>query len=146
MWSDELYPTLREDRPGVVGARTARGQAIVPRLALIYALLDGERKGNEILLPHLLAARAVWDYSAASVNQLFAGELESSLDKKLLALLADGPMKKNQFTDHIALKVSEIDAALGSLVAAGKVRRVKEVKSGAGRPAVVYERVTPEKN
>lgn len=146
LWSDELYPTLREDRPGVVGAMTARGQAIVPRLALIYALLDGERKGNEILLPHLLAARAVWDYSAASVNQLFAGELESSLDKKLLALLADGPMKKNQFTDHIALKVSEIDAALGSLVAAGKVRRVKEVKSGAGRPAVVYERVTPEKN
>ena len=43
LW-EAMYPKLREDRPGLEGAITARGSAVVLRLSLIYALLDGKLK------------------------------------------------------------------------------------------------------
>ena len=53
----ELYETLSEGHDGLLGAVTARAEAQVIRLALIYALLDG---GDAIDSRHLQAAAAVW--------------------------------------------------------------------------------------
>ncbi len=36
-----VYPELTQDRPGLLGAATARAEAQTLRLALTYALLDG---------------------------------------------------------------------------------------------------------
>ncbi|HYT87498.1 MAG TPA: DUF3854 domain-containing protein [Gemmataceae bacterium] len=44
-WADEIYPHLRQDRPGLAGALLARGASIVLRIALIYFLLDPPSTG-----------------------------------------------------------------------------------------------------
>ncbi len=61
-WEEVIYPSLREDRPGMAGALTARGSAFVLRLALIYSLFDPPQPGvSRVILPaHLHAAMAVW--------------------------------------------------------------------------------------
>src|SRR5262249_10290624 len=58
-----VYPKLSEGQPGLLGAITARAEAQVIRLALIYALLD---KSADIDIAHLQAALAVWEYCEAS--------------------------------------------------------------------------------
>jgi DNA replicative helicase MCM subunit Mcm2 (Cdc46/Mcm family) len=51
------YRDLSADRPGLLGAVTARAEAQVIRLALLYALIDCKPK---IDLDHLRAALALW--------------------------------------------------------------------------------------
>lgn len=143
LWCDELYPRLREDRPGLAGAMTARGTAFVLRLALVYCLLDRKEHRGAIRVAHLKAALAVWDYSVASAYLLFRSETGSALGDKLLSLLAAGPLKRNQFTDHVARPSGEIEAELNKLLAAGRVKKTKEKRSGAGRPAEVWELAPP---
>ena len=61
LWSAE-YQGLTADRPGIYGAVTARAEAQMLRLSLIYALLDeAVLPAAEIIdIPHLRAALAVW--------------------------------------------------------------------------------------
>lgn len=146
LWCGELYPRLREDKPGLAGAMTARGTAFVLRLALIYCLLDEKKNRGSILVDHLRAAVAVWDYSVASAYLLFKSETGTALGDKLLSLLAAGPMKRNQFTDHVARPSAEIEAELNKLLAAGRLKKSKAKPSGAGRPAEVWELTTPGGN
>ena len=68
----EIYPTLSAARPGLAGAATARAEAHVVRLALIYALLD---RSEQIRLEHLQAGLAVWRYSADSTSRVFGDSL-----------------------------------------------------------------------
>lgn len=140
-WEAEMYPQLREDRPGLAGAMSARGSAFVLRVALIYALLDGDPKRAAVAPEHLRAAKAVWDYSVASAYQLFRTASGTPLGDKLLQLLASAPMKKSAFTDHVARPVAEIDTALKQLEQAGRVRKVVKKTAGPGRPAEVWELV-----
>ena len=53
---ESAYPQLSADRPGLLGAVTARAEAQVIRLALIFALLD---QRDTIDTVHLGAAMAV---------------------------------------------------------------------------------------
>src|SRR5262249_39069049 len=55
-----IYRELSEGRPGLVGSITARAEAQVCRLALLYALLD---RSEAIGRPHLDAALALWKYA-----------------------------------------------------------------------------------
>src|SRR5262249_13077133 len=55
----EAYEELSAERPGLLGAVTARAEAQVIRLALVYALIDGK---DMIDTAHLGAAMAVWSY------------------------------------------------------------------------------------
>jgi DNA replicative helicase MCM subunit Mcm2 (Cdc46/Mcm family) len=64
----EIYPQLSAGQPGLAGAATARAEAHVVRLALIYALLDCS---DTIRIEHLEAAFAVWRYSADSAAWIF---------------------------------------------------------------------------
>jgi uncharacterized protein DUF3987 len=72
LWRD-VYEDLSEGRPGVVGAVTARAEAQVLRLALLYSLLDG---ADEIEIPHLEAALAIWRYCEDSALWIFGTEKE----------------------------------------------------------------------
>ena len=54
---EEVYAELSADRPGLLGAVTARAEAQTIRLALLYALAD---LSAEIAIEHLEAALAVW--------------------------------------------------------------------------------------
>ena len=58
VWA-EAYAELSADRPGLLGAVTARAEAQVIRLSLIFALLDSK---DQIDTVHLEAAMAVWAY------------------------------------------------------------------------------------
>ncbi len=65
-WED-LYLELTMHRPwGLLAAMTARTEAQIVRLALVYALLD---RSPVIDVPHLRAARALWDYAVRSVGE-----------------------------------------------------------------------------
>jgi phage/plasmid primase-like uncharacterized protein len=52
----QIYPDLSADRPGLLGSLTARAEAQVVRLAMLYALSAGT---DQIGLDHLMAAVAV---------------------------------------------------------------------------------------
>lgn len=71
-WSDEAglmwdlaYEHLTEDEEGPLGAMTARADTHPARLAMMYALLDGS---PVILIDHLKAGLALWDYCNASLR------------------------------------------------------------------------------
>jgi hypothetical protein len=141
LWAGELYPGLRADRPGLAGAMTARGTAFVLRTALTYCLLDAPAARRHVDVCHLRAAFAVWEYARASADLLFGGGVAETLGDRILSLLAAGPMKKSQFTDHIGRPVAEIDRELATLQSAGRIRRGVRSSAGPGRPAEVWERV-----
>ena len=53
---------------GLLAAVTARTEAQIVRLALVYALID---RSPVIDVPHLRAAHALWDYAVRSVAYVF---------------------------------------------------------------------------
>ena len=75
----QLYPALSEPEPGLLGAATARAEAHVVRLALLYVLFEG---ADRISLAHLDAAVALWDYAARSARWVFGGTLGAGVDAR----------------------------------------------------------------
>jgi len=140
-WEKEIYPYLREDRPGLTGALLARGSSMVLRVALIYYLFDPPSTGDSrgIAPVHLDAAMAVWNYCEESVQMLFKTRSGTMLGDKVLTLLANGPMTKDMMNTHLSPKQKgEINTVLASLEVDGKVVREIEQKVGPGRRAVCY--------
>jgi hypothetical protein len=81
---NQVYEILSKARPGLVGALTARAEAQVIRLALIYALWDGA----EVINPdHLMAAVAVLDYCEASVRYVFGDKVGNPVADTILGAL-----------------------------------------------------------
>src|SRR5262249_38163355 len=138
----EIYHTLREDKPGLAGALVARGSSMALRLALIYFLLDPPPKGGSrgIAPVHLEAAMAVWNYCEASVQVLFKTRAGTFLGDKILDLLADGGLTKDQINDHLSSKQkAEAGAVLENLERTGLIYKTTAKKDGAGRPATLWE-------
>jgi hypothetical protein len=155
-WNEEarelwhsVYKTLRKSKPGLAGNMLARGSAIVPRVALIYALLD---ESNLIRPEHLEAALAVWQYNVESVQLLFGKKQETKKDvwedtlpDKIYKLLADGPLTTKQFYSNISgLKAADLNSALSYLVSLKRIRKTTVKRKGGGRPAEMWERIPPE--
>jgi hypothetical protein len=69
---EKNYAALSCDRPGLLGAVLGRAEAQVIRIALIYALLDNI---EQIDLPHLRAALAVWAFCEDSATQIWGDML-----------------------------------------------------------------------
>lgn len=65
-----IYADLSKEQAGIVGMLTGRAEALVMRLALIYALLD---RSEVIRVEHLEAALALWQYCRDSVSVIFEG-------------------------------------------------------------------------
>lgn len=85
IWSS-VYPTLSEGLPGLLGAVTARGEAQCLRLALLYALIDGDG-APEISADHLLAGLALWERSLSSARCIFGSALGDPVADEILRAL-----------------------------------------------------------
>jgi len=142
LWRN-VYPDLSSDAPGLFGALTARAEAQVVRLSLLYALLDG---ADAISEPHLRAALALWDYSRRSVAFLFGdatGNPDADAILRALRASPDGHTRtdiSNLFGRNIS--AARIERALLLLHDVGIARMCKEPTQG--RPAERWVAVTKE--
>ena len=136
LWAD-VYPRLSDGHRGQFGAVTARSEAQVLRLSLVYALLDCS---PVIKAEHLVAALAVWDYCEASARYIFGDKTGNDVaDRIVEALRARGPMSRSAiidavFKNHIA--ADALDQALDVLLEGGLVERTYE--DTAGRPREMW--------
>lgn len=136
LWEKE-YPILRQDRPGTAGAITARGPAIVLRLALIYAVVDAPKK-PVIRVDHLKAALAVWAYSRESAEILFDSKTGSRLGDRLYHLLrTQGPMSTKEFHRHLSNEQKRSLLSVLERLQADKLVRCEMVQT-KGRPKTVW--------
>jgi hypothetical protein len=134
----KVYSALSAGRPGLLGAVTARAEAQVVRLALIYALLD---RANQIDLVHLKAGLAVWKYCEASAARIFGrtlgDDVADTIERALIAAGASGLDRttiNNLFGRHQTS--ARISAALTLLLEHGRARAARQVTRG--RPTEVW--------
>ncbi len=138
------YPNLSAGQPGLAGAATARAEAHVVRLALIYALLDCS---ESICLEHLEAGLAVWRYSADSARWIFGDSLGDPTADEIWAAAKDRPggVTRTEVSDMFSRnkKRREIERALTVLEDAGRLRRETR-QPDRGRHAEVWIPITAE--
>lgn len=85
LWSD-WYNSVPDDVRGLWGAATARAEAYVLRISMVYALMDGS---SDISQEHVAAAIAVWDYCSESARIIFGDRTgDSDVDKLIDTLEA----------------------------------------------------------
>lgn len=129
---DRAYATLSEGATGLFGAMTARGEAQVVRLSMLYALLDGSAF---IRLEHLLAAQEVWGYCEESVRFIFGDVYGDETADAILKLLRNAPLGMTQteinrsFSGHKS--TAEMARALSFLQAKARVQMEKEATGGS---------------
>ena len=137
-WTTE-YPALSESGDRLTDHMTARAEAQVIRLALLYALLD---QASAIEVAHLEPALALWRFCKASSSYIF-GELtgDGPADVILAALRGAGAngMMKREIFDLFGrnLSASKIDAALARLQASGRAVS-RPMPSLGGRPRQMW--------
>jgi hypothetical protein len=137
LW-DALYPALTGEREGAWGYATGRAEAQVPRLALIYALLD-----NRLVIDpeHLEAAHAVWRYCDASARYLFAESAADPIGNKIMDALRAAGGAMTQTALHAAfgrnLPADKLGAALTLLQEHGRI--TSEARKTSGRPSVIWK-------
>jgi hypothetical protein len=98
LWRDMyLELTTADEQPALYEATTARAEAQVLRLSMIYALLDGRSTIGE---QHHRAARAVWDFAAAAARLIFNATPEEPLMTRVQAMLGAAPegLTRTSFT------------------------------------------------
>ena len=132
-----VYSALSAAQPGLLGTVTARAEPQTVRLALIYALLDGS---NEIDLPHLEAALAIWEYCELSAVHIFGSAIGDPIADEILRALqgASGGMTRTAINTLFGRHQSSerIGAALQLL--ASKSRVCQEIKHTGGRPTEIW--------
>jgi Protein of unknown function (DUF3987) len=133
----QLYPQLTQPGDGIIGQLTARAEAHTIRLALIYALLDGQKSiGPE----HLNAALALWDYTARSATWALGQATGDPLAEHIHAALAHSPdgLTRTQIRDLCQrnLPADRVEQALASLAATGRAKRQRTLTGG--RPAELW--------
>lgn len=131
------YRKLAHPLPGIVGLITARAEAHTIRLALLYALTDGQRK---ISPPHLHAALALHDYAARSATWALNRATGQPLAEQIHAALQAHPAGLTRSQISYTLKhnqpAGEIDHALHALQATGRATAT-QIATG-GRPAQLW--------
>jgi uncharacterized protein DUF3987 len=130
----QVYADLSEGQDGLVGALTARAEAQVMRVAVIYAVLD-ER--TEVGAEHLRAALEVWRYCEESAAHVFGRATgDTTADEIMAALRSSGEEGMSRwevndlFSGHRSSE--QIGAALTALEKTGQAR-MQKVPTG-GRP------------
>lgn len=134
LWTD-IYFRLSVERPGLLGAVVSRAEALVMRLALIFAVGDCS---HVIRDAHLRAAVAVWDYCEASAAFVFGRSLGNPLSERVMSLLREAPsggLSRGQIHQKLSGHISsdELNVALTQLHNQG-LAEFRDVSTG-GRPA-----------
>jgi hypothetical protein len=132
------YEELSADRVGLLGAVTARAEAQVIRLSLVYALLD--QGAGEIDTAHLDAAMAVWAYCDQSAHLIFGDSLGDPAADDILGALRRRPagMTRTDISNLFARHRTsdQIGAALTLLLKLGRARF--EEQQTNGRPVETW--------
>jgi hypothetical protein len=138
-----VYAALSSEQPGLLGAITARAEAQVIRLALVYALLDCEwnKGGFQIDAPHLKAAIAVWEYAEASAVHIFGQCLGDPMADEILRALqqaGNAGMTRTAIRDLFGRhrSTNRIGQALALLATSGRARA--ETRITGGRAAEIW--------
>jgi len=139
MWDAE-YDRLTEDRPGIAGAITARAEAQVVRLSMIYALCDGQKYVDVI---HVQAALALWRYAQASAEYIFNEDaVANKLDAKINEIILNMPVGLSLTDLHNSTgknhKADDLRRSIQRLVDAGLVRSESIKTEGAVRAKTVF--------
>ncbi len=125
----------------MLGQITARAEAHVIRLALLYALADGHQN---IGPQHLTAALALHDYAARSAAWALTGATGHTLAEQIHAALKASPagLTRSQISDTLKHNqpAGQLDHALRALQAAGRAT-VTQIATG-GRPAQLWTTTT----
>ncbi|CAN5863481.1 hypothetical protein BH24CHL4_BH24CHL4_19540 [soil metagenome] len=133
-----VYPELSKDYPSMLGSLTARAEAQVLRLSMIYALLDCS---NVVRRDHLTAALAFWQYCEDSVRFIFGDRTGDPVADRIRDALRLGPMTETEIRDLFGRhqKAGRIQQALQALRAAGVIEC--EMLETGGRPARIWKAV-----
>ncbi|MDA1270671.1 MAG: bifunctional DNA primase/polymerase [Chloroflexi bacterium] len=133
-WND-IYRALSSGKPGLFGAITARAEAQVLRLSVLYAAMD---RASEIQLPHLEAAMAVWEYCEASAAYIFGDATGDPVADRILEGLRIGPLNRTEISYLFKRNVNatRITQALALLAQAGLARQ--HMEQSDGRPIEVW--------
>ncbi len=128
-----------------MGSLTARAEAQIVRLSLIYAVLD---LSDTITLDHLLAAKAVWDYCEQSVRYLFTSCIGNSLAEQIheeIVKRGEPGMTQTEISNHFRHNKSsaELKEAIDQLIKSGRIYE-RTITTG-GRPKTVYFANVPTK-
>jgi len=139
LWREQ-YPTLADERPGLFGAITARAEAQVLRLSLLYAMLD---RTPTIGKAHLKAGLAVWRYCDASAKYIFGGKVGDTISDTIFAALKDAGQDGLTRTDIArlfshAISSSRVDTALNKLINSKLARYHQKQTGNRGRPVTVW--------
>ena len=129
-WNDSY-----EQLSGGHGSITARAEAQVLRLSVIYAALD---RAKEIGLPHLEAALAVWEYCEASAGYIFGDRTGDSIADRILEGLRMSPLTRTEISFLFRRNVNStrITQALALLVQTGSA--AQHMEESDGRPSEVW--------
>jgi hypothetical protein len=133
----QLYPQLTQPADGLLGQLTARAEAHAIRLALLYALLEGQKT---IRPEHLHAAVALWDYAhrsaAWALDQTSGDPLAEHIHSALLR--SPNGLTRTQIRDLCQrnLPADRVEQALHALAAAGRARQGRTLTGG--RPAELW--------
>ena len=132
----EVYPRLSGDRFGLLGSMTARAEAQVMRLSVLYAVLD---MSPVVKIEHLKAALAVWDYCQRSAEYIFGNSLGNRTADTLLAELrqrSDVGLTRTEMLHQVFGRnksAGEIADALGLLRDNGLAHRQDDLDPETGR-------------
>ena len=136
----ERYPQLSQDHPGLYGALTARAEAQVLRLSMIYALLDCS---TLVRREHLDAACAFWAYCQESVRYIFGDTTGDPVADRILNGLRGGEMTETALNSLFGghQKRDRIQGALRELQRQGLVEQRREE---TGRKPIAWWRAAGE--
>jgi hypothetical protein len=129
LWGEpgNLYELLTERPPGLLGSVTARAEAHVTRLSLLYAVLDA---ATAIRVPHLLAALAIWDYNEKTCAYIFGTSFGDDYADQLWEMLCEvypGGLTRTEIRDKFRrhAEAGRIPKGLALLNRLGKAEMVK---------------------
>jgi hypothetical protein len=142
LWHHAYRTLAAEPHHHLVAQITARAEAHVIRLALLYALTDGQRQINT---QHLQAALALQHYAAQSAAWALNGSTGQPLAEQIHNILRQHPagLTRSQISDTLKHNqpAGHIDHALHALRDAGRAAH-SQIATG-GRPAQLWTATTP---
>ncbi len=137
LWHHAYHKLAIQPQDEIVAQITARAEAHVIRLALIYTLADGQR---QIGTPHLQAALALQEYAARSAAWALSGATGDPLTEQIHATLRQHPggLTRSQISQTLNHNqpAGQIEAALHALHGADRVTAT-QIATG-GRPAQLW--------
>ena len=133
LWSELYEQMANDDGAGIVDALTARAEAQLVRLSLIYALMDGS---PVVDVHHLESAWEVWRYCRWSAQHIFVGAGTGDLDvDRIAAVLAGGEELSGTQLDRMFLGHRSIPELRQKVIDLGIAE--EHAKETGGRPATL---------